>query len=116
MQVMLMLVFVFMLLNLISIWKLPTLLTGGRGLDGVPRIVGPGAGFFVHSHARKVAPRTIPRWGQQPAMIPSPTELDNPVSHLPSQSDRSPPYPIGLNLSCIVLRDVPSPHTVAAPV
>ena len=56
MQVMLMLVFVFMLLNLISIWKLPTLLTGGRGLDGVPRIVGPGAGFFVHGRARKVAP------------------------------------------------------------
>ena len=56
MQVMLMLVFVFMLLNLISIWKLPTLLTGGRGRDGVPWIVGPGAGFFVHGRARKVAP------------------------------------------------------------
>ena len=53
---MLTLVFVFMLLNLTSIWKLPTLSTGGRGRDGVARIVGPGARFFVHGRAQKAAP------------------------------------------------------------
>ena len=44
---MLMLVFVFMLLNLTSIWKLPTFSIGGHGCDGVLRIVGSGAGFFI---------------------------------------------------------------------
>ena len=60
MQVMLMLVFVFMLLNLTSIWKLPTFSIGGRGRDGVLRIVGLGAGFFVHGHALNAALGTIP--------------------------------------------------------
>ena len=111
------LVFVFMLLiNLTSIWKLPTFSIGGRGRDGVPRIVVPGAGFFVRCRARKAASGTIPRWGQPPAMIPSPADLDSPVSRLPSQSDRSPPYPVGLNLACIMQRDIPSPHTVADPI
>jgi len=64
MQVMLMLVFVFMLLNLTSIWKLPTLSTGGHGHDDIPRIVGLGAEFFICGHARKAALGTIPRWGQ----------------------------------------------------
>jgi hypothetical protein len=50
------LIFVFMLLNLTSIWKLPTLSTGAHGRDGVPRIVGPRVGFFIRGHARKVAP------------------------------------------------------------
>ena len=113
---MLTLVFAFMLLNLTSIWKLPTFSTGGRGRDGVLRIIGPRARFFVRGRARKAAPRTIPRWGQPPAMIPSHAALDSPESCLPSQSDRSPPYPIGLNLACIVQRDVPSPHVVADPV
>ena len=99
---MLMLVFVFMLLNLTSIWKLSTLSTGGCGCDGVPGIVDPGAGFFVCSHAQNAAPGTIPRWGQPPAMILSPAEPNSLVSRLPSQSDHSPPYPVGLNLSCIV--------------
>ena len=52
---MLTLVFVFMLLNLTSIWKLPTLSIGGHGRDGVLRIVGPGARFFVRGRGRKVA-------------------------------------------------------------
>jgi len=91
---MLTLVFVFMLLNLTSIWKLPTFSTGGRGRDGVPRIVGPRAKFFVFGHARKAAPGTIPQWGQPLVMILSHVALDSLVSHLPSQSDRSPPYPI----------------------
>ena len=99
---MLTVVFVFMLLNLTSIWKLSTLSIGGRGRDGVPRIVDPGARFFVHGHARKATPGTIPRWGQPPAMILSPAEPNSLVSRLPSQSNRSPPYPIGLNLACIV--------------
>ena len=60
---MLMLVFVFMLLNFTSFWKLPTFSIGGRGRDGIPRIVGPKAGFFVHGHAHKVASGTIPWWG-----------------------------------------------------
>ena len=63
MQVMLTLVFVFMLLNLTSIWKLPTLSIGGRGHDGIPRIVGPRAEFFIRGRARKVASATIPQWG-----------------------------------------------------
>ena len=111
---MLTLVFVFMLLNLTTIWKLPTFSTGGRGRDGVPRIVGPGAEFFIHGHARKVAPRTIPRWGQPPMMISSHVAPDSPVSHLPSQLDRSPP--VGLNLGCIMYRDIPSLHVVADPI
>ena len=81
---MLTLVFVFMLLNLTSIWKLPTLSTGGCGRDGITRIIGPGARFFILGRARKVAPGTITRWGQPLAMILSPTELDSPMSHLPS--------------------------------
>ena len=113
---MLALVFVFMLLNLTSIWKLPTFSIGGRGHDNAPRIVGPGARFFVCGRARKAAPRTIPRWGQPLATIPSHAAPNSPVSRLPSQSDRSPPYPVGLNLACIVQRDVPSPHTVANPI
>ena len=99
---MLTLVFVFMLLNLTSIWKLPTLSTGGHGHDSVPRIIGPRAGFFIRDHAWKVALGTIPWWEQPPAMIPSLAEPNSPMSRLPSQSDRSPPYPIGLNLACIV--------------
>jgi len=111
------LVFVFKLFNLTSIWKLPTLLIGGRGCDGVPRIIGPRAGFFVRGRARKAALGTIPWWEQPPVMIMSPVEPNSlPVSHLPSESDRTPPYPVGLNLACIVQRDVPSPHTVADPV
>ena len=102
MQAMLTLVFVFMLLNLTSLWKLPTLSIGGRGHDDVLRIVGPRAGFFVRGSARKAALGTIPRWEQPPTMIPSPTEPDSPMSRLPSQSYRSAPYPIGLNLACIV--------------
>ena len=84
MQAMLTLVFVFMLLNLTSIWKLPTFSTGGCGRDGVSRIIDTGAGFFVHGHARKATPGTITRWGQPLAMILSPAELDSPMSHLPS--------------------------------
>ena len=110
---MLTLVFVFMLLNLTSIWKLPTLSIGGRRRDGILRIVGPRAEFFVRGCARKAALGTIPRLGQPPGTIPSPAELYRPMSHLPSQSDRSPPYPIGLNLACIVQRDVLSPHAIA---
>jgi hypothetical protein len=87
---MLTLVFMFMLLNLTSIWKLPTLSIGGHGHDSVPRIIGPGAGFFVCGHPWKAASRTIPRWGQPPVMIPFLAEPDSPVSHLPSQLDRSP--------------------------
>ena len=99
---MLTLVFVFMLLNLTSIWKLPTFSISGRGRDGLSRIVGPRAGFFVRDRAQKAALRTIPRWGQPPVMIPSHGAPYSPVSRLPSQSDRSPPYPVGLNLACIV--------------
>ena len=55
-----MLVFVFMLLNFTSIWKLPTLSTGGRGHDGIPSIDGPRAGFFVGGRTQKVALGTIP--------------------------------------------------------
>ena len=91
---MLMLVFVFMLLNLTSIWKLPTLSTGGRGHDGVPRIVGPRAEFFICDRARKVALGTIPRWRKPPVMFPSHAAPDSLVTRLPSQSDRSPPYPL----------------------
>ena len=103
------LVFVFMLLNLTSIWKLPTLLIGGRGYDGVPRMVGPGVGVLHPRSCSESGPRNHLPVGQPPAMIPSPTEPDSPVSHLPSQSDCSPPYPVDLNLACIVLRDVLSP-------
>jgi hypothetical protein len=102
MQAKLTLVLVFMVLNLTSIWKLPTFSTGGRGSDDVPRIIGTRAGFFVRGRARKAALGTIPRWGQPTVMILSPATLDSPISHLPSQSDRSPPYPMGLNLACIV--------------
>ena len=109
MHAILTLVFVFVLLNLTSIWKLPTFSIGGRGRDGVSRIVGPRAVLFVCGCAQKVALGTIPRWGQLPVTISSPTEPDSPVSHLPSQSDCSPPYPVDLNLACIVLRDVLSP-------
>ena len=116
MQVMLTLVFVFMLLNLTSIWKLPTLSIGGRRRDGILRIVGPRARFFVHGHTQKAAPGTIPRWGQPPVMILCPAEPDSPMSHLPSQSDRSPPYPVGLNLASIVQRDILSPHAVTDPI
>ena len=64
MQAMPMLVFVFMLLiNLTSIWKLPTFSTGRCGRDGVPRIIGPRAGFFVRGHAQKAALETIPQRG-----------------------------------------------------
>ena len=41
-------------------------------------------------------------------MIPSLAEPDTPVSCLPAQSDHSHPYLVGLNLSCVVYRDVPS--------
>ena len=116
MQAMLTLVFVFMLLNLTSIWKVPTLSTCGRGRDGVPRIVGPRARFFIRGHAQKMAPGTIPQWEKPPETILSHAEPDSPTSSLPSQSDRSPPYPIGLNLACIVQRDVPSPHAITDPV
>jgi hypothetical protein len=58
---MLMPIFVFMLLNLTSIWKLSTLSIGGSGRDSVLRIVGPETGFFICSRARKAAPGTIPR-------------------------------------------------------
>jgi hypothetical protein len=55
------LVFVFMLLiNLTIIWKLPAFSASGRGHDGVSRIIGPGARFFIRDHAQKAAPRTIP--------------------------------------------------------
>ena len=47
MHAILTLVFVFVLLNLTSIWKLPTFSIGGRGRDGIIRIVGPGARFFI---------------------------------------------------------------------
>jgi hypothetical protein len=60
MQAMHMLVFVFMLLNLTSIWKLPTFSIGGRGCDDVLRIVGTVARSFVHGRAWKVALGTIP--------------------------------------------------------
>ena len=60
---MLTLVFVFMQLNLISIWKLPIFSIGVRGRDGVLRIVGPRAGFFIHGHARKATSGTIPNGG-----------------------------------------------------
>ena len=43
----------FLLFNLISIWNLPTLSIGERGRDVVLILIGPGARFFVHSHARK---------------------------------------------------------------
>ena len=56
---MLTLVFVFMLFNLTSIWNLPAISTGERGRDGVPSLIGPRAQFFIHGHARKVAPRGI---------------------------------------------------------
>ena len=105
-----------MLLDLTSIWELPTLSIGGHGHDGVPRIIGPRVGFIIRGRARNAAPGTIPQWGQPPAMIPSHATLDSPVSHLPSQSYRSPPYPVGLNLACIVQRDIPSLHAVADPV
>jgi hypothetical protein len=113
---MLTLVFVFILLNLTSIWKLPAFSTGERGRHSVPRIVGPGVGFLVRDHARKLALGTIPRWGQPLATIPSHVAPDSPVSRLPSQSDCSPHYPVGLNLACIVQRDVPSLHAVANPI
>ena len=103
------LVFVFMLLNLTSTWKLPTFSTGGHGHDGVPWIFGPRARFFVRGRAQKAALGTIPWWGQIPVTILSHAAPDSPVSHLPSKSDCSPPYPMGLNLACIVQRDVPSP-------
>jgi hypothetical protein len=97
-----MLVFVLMLLNLTSIWKLPTFSIGGCGHDGVLRIIGPGAGFFIRGHAQKAALETIPQWWQPSATIPSHATPESLVSRLPSQSDRSPPYPMGLNLACIV--------------
>ena len=65
---MLTLVFVFMLFNLTSIWNLPTISIGVHGHDGVPSLVHPGAQFFIHVHARKAAPRGIPRWRQPPAI------------------------------------------------
>ena len=99
---MLTLVFVFMLLNLTSIWKLATFSIGGRGRDGIPWIIGPRAGFYIHGRAQKAASGTIPWWGQPPVMIPSHGAPYSPVSRLPSQSDRSPTYPVGLNLACIV--------------
>ena len=103
---MLTLVFVFMLLNLTSILKLPTLSIVGHGRDGVSRIVGPGAWFFVRDRAQKAAPGTIPQWGHPSATIPSHVAPDSLVSRLPPQSDCSPPYPVGLNLACIVHRDI----------
>ena len=63
MQAILTLVFVFMLLNLTSIWKLPTLPTDGCGRDGVLGIIGPRVRFFVRGRAQNTAPRTIPQWG-----------------------------------------------------
>jgi hypothetical protein len=41
---------------------------------------GDGGGFLICGHARKAAPGTIPRWGQPPATIPSPADLDSSVS------------------------------------
>ena len=99
---MLTLVFVFMLLNLTSIWKLPTFSIGGRGHDGVLRIIGPRARFFIRGRAWKAFLGTNPWWGQPPATIPSHAAPDSPMSCLPSQLDRSPPYSVGLNLACIV--------------
>ena len=52
MRAMLTLVFVFMLLNLTSIWNLPTISIGDRGHDGIPSLVG----FFVLGRAWKAAP------------------------------------------------------------
>ena len=80
---MLMLVFVFMLLNFTIIWKLPTFSIGGRGCDGILRVIGPRAGFFIRGCAQKAALGTI-LGGQPPAMIPSHAVLDSSVSHLPS--------------------------------
>ena len=112
---MLTLIFVFMLLNLTIIWKLPSFSIGGRGHDGVPRIVGTRARFIAHGHAQKASSGTIPQWGQPLAMIPYPSALDSPVSHLPSQSESSPPYPVGLNFACIMQRVNPSLHAAVNP-
>jgi hypothetical protein len=65
MRAMLTLVFVFMLFNLTSIWNLPTISTGGRGHDGVPSLVDPGARLFVVSLGKR--PReTSPNGGSRP--------------------------------------------------
>ena len=56
MRAMLTLVFVFMLINLTSIWNLLTISVGGHGHDGFPSFIGLGARFFVRGLARKVAP------------------------------------------------------------
>jgi hypothetical protein len=81
---MLTLVFVFMLFNLTSIWNLPTISTGDHGRYGVRSLVGAGARFFIRGHVMEAATRdTMPCCANQFGK-----------SHLPSQSDRSPPYPI----------------------
>ena len=65
---MLTLVSVFMLLNLTSIWNLPTISIGVHGHDGIPSLVRPDAHFFVRGHAQKAVPRGIPRWRQPPTI------------------------------------------------
>jgi hypothetical protein len=60
MKAMLTLVFVFMMLNLTSIWKFPTFSIGGHGRDGVLRIVSTAAGFVIRGCAQKATLGTIP--------------------------------------------------------
>ena len=87
---MLTLVFVFMLFNLTSIWNLPTISTGDHGHDGIPSLVG----FFVHGRTRKSNPVRHPLMeAATHDSVPRCTGQFG-KSHLPSQSDCSPPYPI----------------------
>ena len=90
---MLTLVFVFVLFNLTSIWNLPTFSIGEHGRDGVLSLIGPEAWFFIHGHAQKASSRGIPSWGQPPTILCHAASVSS-VSHLHSQSHRSPMYPI----------------------
>jgi hypothetical protein len=91
---MLTLVFVFMLFNLTIIWNLPTISTGGHGSDGVPGLIGPRARFFVHSLTQKSGPARHPAMQATSRNFVPRCASQFGKSRLPSQSDRSPPYPI----------------------
>ena len=99
---MLILVFVFMLFNLTSIWNLPTISIGGHGPDGFLSLVGPRAWFFVHGLAQKAAPQGIPRWRQTPVILchAAPVSSVKVIAFL--IRSLSPLSYIGLNLACIV--------------
>ena len=102
MQAMLILVFVFMLFNLTSIWNLPTISIGGRGRDGIPSLIGLGARLFVCGLTRKAAQQGISRW-RQPPMILCHATLVRSIKVACLLNQIAPPLSyMGLNLACIV--------------